>query len=838
MRTFFALLRREWAGFFTSPVGYVFLVVFLLLAGFTTFFLGGILVRGQADLAVFFLWVPWLFLVLVPAVAMRSWAEERRSGTIELLFTWPVRTVVAVLAKFFAAWAVLAMALALTFPLVITVNFLGSPDNGAILTGYLGCLLLGGGFLSVGQLTSSLTKNQVIAFVTGVAACLLLLTIGWPPTTSFLEKFLPDPVVYGVAGIGVLSHFHSIQRGVLDSRDLIYFLSLIILGLGATRVVLELGRGWRRLVLAGTAVAVVLAVVGANVLASLVWGRFDLTERREFSLSSGTRQILRSLDEKVQVRLYVATSTGRIPPLLEAYVQRIEDLLGEMRAASNGMLEVERLHPLPDTVAEDSARLDGIEAQQLGEGQALVLGLSATRLDKKVALPFLPPSRERLLEYDIIRTIVQVNTRKPSVVGVLSPLNVFGAGQSTPDRPSTNPWVAIRELERDYDVRPLPFTTESIDEAIETLVVIHPVGIQKSTERAIAQFLRRGGRLMACVDPYALLESVGEKDISRSNLPNLFGAWGISFDDQLVVADLGSMSQTPEGRAPGILALGESSMNPDDVLTSRIVDVYLAYTGTFAGSPTESLTVTDLIRSSPDSRLAPPVEARFEAERLIRDFVPSGNEYPLAIRIDGVFPHWESETADSPRPQPTTVIAIADTDFMQDAMAVSEVRGIYQGPRRVIPVNGNLSLFQSAVDLLAGDPRLISVRSRATTSRPFHVIRDIQNRAERKYADNVRQLQHQLEETQKRLEQLENATESPSASQLTALQQQEIQHFQQQQVRLNAELRQTRRQIRAEIDHLEASLKAWNIAGPPVLVIIVGLTIAAIRRRRQKLVTR
>lgn len=233
------IIKRELAAYFESPVAYVFLVVFLLLAGFFTFSLGGFFELGEASLVAFFNWMPWLSLFLVPAVGMRLWAEERRLGTIELLLTMPITTWQAIFAKFLASWLFLAIALALTFPVVITVNWLGDPDNGVIVAGYVGSLLLAGSFLAVTSMTSALTRNQVIAFILALLFCLLLILVGFTPVTSLLSRWADPWLVELVAAFSVLTHFEGFQRGVLDTRDVIFFLSVMIFALFTNGVVIR-----------------------------------------------------------------------------------------------------------------------------------------------------------------------------------------------------------------------------------------------------------------------------------------------------------------------------------------------------------------------------------------------------------------------------------------------------------------------------------------------------------------------------------------------------------------------------------------------------------------------
>ena len=243
MRETLAVFKREFAAYFATPLAYVFIVIFLALAGAMTFFIGNFFGRGQADLEPFFAWHPWLYLFLVPAVAMRLWAEERKTGTIELLLTLPVSLAGAVIGKYLAAWVFAGVALALTFPLWITVNYLGSPDNGAIVAGYAGSFVLAGAYLAIGICVSALTRNQVIAFVVSCATCFLFAVSGTPVVLNFFSGWAPILLVDTVASFSFMTHFQAITRGVIDARDAVFFGSLIALCLYANVVIVEWKKG-------------------------------------------------------------------------------------------------------------------------------------------------------------------------------------------------------------------------------------------------------------------------------------------------------------------------------------------------------------------------------------------------------------------------------------------------------------------------------------------------------------------------------------------------------------------------------------------------------------------
>lgn len=238
------ITKRELVAYFASPVAYVFIVIFLLLTGFFTFFLGGFFERGEASLLSFFPWLPWLYLFLVPAIGMRLWSEERRMGTMELLLTFPITAWQAIVGKFLASWLFLLLALVLTFPIWMTVNYLGNPDNGVIFAGYVGSFLMAGAYLAISCMTSAITRNQVVSFVIAVVLCLALVLAGLPPAIQFIEllvsKFTDSQAIpHAVAAFSFMTHFEAFHRGVIDSRDVFFFLAVIAFSLFTTSVIIR-----------------------------------------------------------------------------------------------------------------------------------------------------------------------------------------------------------------------------------------------------------------------------------------------------------------------------------------------------------------------------------------------------------------------------------------------------------------------------------------------------------------------------------------------------------------------------------------------------------------------
>ncbi len=611
----------------------------------------------------------------------------------------------------------------------------------------------------------------------------------------------------------------------------------------------------------GVATMLVLLVV-INVIAAQAKQRIDLTADRAYTLSPGTRAILAKIDTPVQIRFY-CTRANSMPPTLRTYAQRVEDLLGEYQQAARGKIEVQKLNPAPDSEAEDSARLDGLQPQLLQNNERVYLGLSVSVLDQKETIPFLAPARERLLEYDISRAIARaINPERP-VVGVMSALPVAGRMLPGGMMPQQNerPWVLYSELQRDFTVRNVPLTTDKIPDDVKLLLVIHPKGISDTTLFAIDQFLLRGGKLVAFLDPDCVLDTqvVAAGPMppqSSSSMDKLLKAWGLDFNPSLVVADLNHMGRTQQGRAPAVLLLAGDALNQEDVLTAQS-NAVMVLAGAYTGTPVDGLRQTVLIKSSPNSQLIAPVVARGYGEDIIHNFQPSGTEYALAVRLTGklktAFPNGAPSPSPSPSPsasptsdknksgQPpslkesekeTTIVLFGDVDMIEDQVAVTQMNNPFGG-RVFTPNNGNLALAEGAVEQLSGDNNLIAMRSRATTMRPFTVIREMTAQAEARYQDTIRQLESSLSETQRKLNELQQNKQGGQQFILSPEQQQEIANFRKKEATIKAQLKDERRKLRADIDSLENRLKWINIAAMPAAVALAGVCLAIGRSRKR-----
>jgi ABC-type uncharacterized transport system involved in gliding motility auxiliary subunit len=607
-------------------------------------------------------------------------------------------------------------------------------------------------------------------------------------------------------------------------------------------------------------VALLLVLVALNYLASAAAVRVDLTQGKLYTLSEGTRRILARLDAPVKVKLYV--SQGEAMPLpMRSFAKRVEDMVDEFAAAANGKLSVERYNPKPDSDEEDAAQLDGVEPQQLASGDVFYLGIAVSQLDRKEAISSVSPRRERLLEYDLTRAIARVGSASRPKVGVMAGPPVLGAGFNPMTRQPAEPWTLATELKRDFDVTQVPLSASEIPKDIDVLLVIHPRNIQPRAEYALDQFVLRGGKLIAFVDPYGYFDAQqgvpGMPPMgTRSSLPTLFKAWGVTLPDNKLVADMEYRSGAGQRETLTVLSLNRTAFNRDDVVTSQIESLLYPWGGAFEVKPAEGLKVQTLVHSSNNSMLVDSTKATVSGDAALKGFLPDGREKALAIRLSGVF---KTAFPEGPPPDPAakddkeakaaitaagapqrkqadkenSVLLVADMDLLADPAAV-EVQELF-GHKVVVPSNGNLALALGMVEQVASGDELISLRSRAAAFRPLTVVRALEAEAAKQYYGKIGALEAELQKTSDKLEALQGPKGASGSGQiLSAEQQAALERFRKSVAQTRKELKAVRKNLRKDSEALAFWTKVANIALPPLVVALFGLGVALLRRRRAR----
>ncbi len=637
-------------------------------------------------------------------------------------------------------------------------------------------------------------------------------------------------------------------------------------------------------------VVVFLIAVFVNFIAGAIGGRVDLTENNLYTLSDGTKSILKRLDTPVEIRFYANDTSEFMTPAEQAYALRVEELLAEYQKASGGTVKVKKLNPEPATDAEDSAILDGLQrGMSQMTGSEIYLGIAVSCVDETEVLPFLPARPETLLEYDLTRAIARVHDGAGSVIRIMTTMQIGGGFSGNPMQGggATPPWFFVEELRKDFTVEFLPATAEEIPADTETLIVLHPYDVAEDTQFAIDQYLLKGGKVIVAVDPsffYARAMGAGGNPMQaaqgpapNSNLEKLFGAWGVQYDDTKVVADLQHSTEIMRQGyfVPTFITLNQDSMPADDPITNFVSNAQFLTPGGFTITPPEGLTKTDLVVTSTQTQLVGSFEAdptQEDAIRRLRDeFQPSDTSYSIISRLSGNFktafpdgnPSAKADEDDAAaegddaaakneeagddakadeEKQPEAlkasekegvVLLISDVDFLYDAVCVrlNTIPGL--NIRIPEPLNGNLSLIQNAIDQLSGDPELINIRSRGSSRRPFTKLQEWLSEAEANFRGELTEFEAKAREAEQRINEILSQTPGDVQEALLSPEvQSELENLREEQVTMNKKVRELNKEMKRDFDLAQLLIKLVTTGLMPVLVILVGIFLAVSRRLR------
>jgi len=625
----------------------------------------------------------------------------------------------------------------------------------------------------------------------------------------------------------------------------------------------------------------------ANILAdaTLRGQRLDLTQGKLYTLSDGTRQVIRGIGEPISLRFYFSERLGQEIPSYAVYAARIREMLQEYAAAAPGKIRLQIIDPLPFSDEEDRAVGFGLQGVPVNQGGDLVyFGLAGTNAaDREEVISFFQPERERFLEYDLTRLIFQLADSKKKVVGVMSTLPLQGEFRG-PRAPAGDPWVVYQQIQNFFEVKWLDTDIAAIPDDVTTLMVVHPRGFTDKTQYAIDQFVMKGGRVLLFVDPHAEGEMgrpgpAAQTGLTGSNLPKLMTAWGIEMPDGKFAGDRLAARRVAAGadtRVRGVdyvawLTMRDQNFNKEDVLTAQLTVVQMASAGILKPKEGAGTTVTPLIQTSPQAmeievdkiKTAPnPVEllAAFKAEdkplmlaaRItgpVKTAFPDGppvekkEEEPKA---EGDKPAEGAAATPAPAPAapagpppghlaqsagPANIIVFSDTDMLEDRFWV-QVQDFF-GQKVAVPSAQNGDVAVNALDNLGGANGLIGLRGRGVAQRPFKLIQDIQQDAELRFRAKERELTEKLKDAERKLSELQQKDQGGKAI-LTAEQQQAIESFRAEILGLRRELRGVQLDLRKDIQRLETWIKFLNIAAIPILIAVVAVILgwARIRRRR------
>lgn len=611
----------------------------------------------------------------------------------------------------------------------------------------------------------------------------------------------------------------------------------------------------------GLALALIL-LLAVNIFSSAAFrtARLDLTDNQRYTLSDGTRKILADLPEPVTLKLFLSQQLATRLPGLSSYATRVRELLEEYQRAANGNIVLTVIDPEPFSEAEDRAVAYGLTGIPLDDGEStFYFGLVVTGpAQEEEVIPFLSQDREPTLEYDVTKLIYQVAHPKRTTVALLTSLPMDGLPPMvSPVQNLPQPWTVLEQMRQFFEVRELDENIAVIPDDVAVLMLVHPKALSDQALYAIDQFVLRGGRVLAFVDPYAEADSAGDmpdREGTSPALTRLLQSWGVRLVDGKVVGDsqlaqkvrfnLGSRIVTAD--YPVWMELTPAQLNGDDIITTDLGNLLLATPGRLLPAEPAGTQVTPLLFTTTAA-------AEIDASRLgglndprelLRNFRPAGERFTLAARVTGkinsAFPDGPPAGEEAPRPphlaasaDAINLIVVADSDLLQDRFWVQTQNLL--GTRIAIPTAANGSFVINALDNLAGSNDLISVRNRGSSSRPFTRVAAIRQDAEQQYREKEQQLLDRLQDTERKLVELERGKQDGNAAILSDEQRQELERFRQEKIQLRQDLRQVRHELRNNIDRLEAWTKFVNIGLIPLLIALGGVAVAIHRRRRRQL---
>jgi len=611
-------------------------------------------------------------------------------------------------------------------------------------------------------------------------------------------------------------------------------------------------------------VALILIVVFGNLLvSSLGIGHrgVDFTENKVYTLSDGTRSILKELQAPVVIRYYASRSLPYIREDVKLHMRHVDDMLKEYTNLADGKIRVQNLDPEPDTDAEDSANLDGI--QRVNESN-LYFGLAVSCLDKTTTIPFLDPNDETMLEYHLSKAVAEVSATRKPVVGVMSAFDLEGAPAMMPGQPPTPGWVIYQQLKQSYEVRNLTMTPEKIDpKEIKVLLLFHPAGITPAAEFAIDQYVLQGGTVIACLDPFSVAAQMvgggnpmmgGGGVAPTSTLPTLLKNWGVSFESGQVVAD-GTYATVMQGnrKALAVMTLTKDAMpQKEDVITRNLDSVTLFLPGAFTKTGGAGVSANTLIKTSENAGLVDSMKASQLDPKIATTMKREGHAFDLVLSLSGnfksAFPEGkpaepkpegeaakpEEKKADSLKEAtaPGNVFLIGDVDAFYDRFAYSVQN--FGGMQMVSPINGNSSLLMNVIDQAAGSQYLIGARSRSATRRPFKVIQEMEDNFDKKVGAEIAKYREDEKAAIEKLQALQAEKSKLNDPIASPEQEATIKSVQKQQRDASKKVRDMEKGLQSQKDALTGRITLLNVAGMPFVVILFAIGLFIVRSSRTR----
>lgn len=833
-----AVIKNELIRYFTSPLAYVYLLSFLILNGSFAIYFGKFFTRGEADLNSMFIFQPWIYLLFIPGISMRLWAEEFHSKTIVQIATLPISITSLVVGKFLAAWIFCGTALILTFPFWMTVNALGHPDNQVILMGYIGSFLLAGCMLSVSQVLSALTKNTVIALVLSVIANLFFFWSGIEYILSFCRMFLPDTFIDVIASLSFISHFNSLSKGLVELRDVIFFASVIIFGNYTTILIVNYKTagtsGWLNTKTKMHTIAawfmLLLAFFGINLIANNLTSdiQYDATEEKIFTLTDNTKNILQNLPEHITAKVYFSPILAERNSDIRKQFENLRILLKKYQKIANGKFEYKIYYPKFLSKEEDIAIAEGVQAIPLIDlNQNALFGMTLEdSLTNKQVIPFFTQIGQVSPEQEITSRIQLIGIKRKNL-GILTGLPIFGSS----DRGTfvTDPWEIINLLEQKYQIHHITKPEDFDNYRFDVLLMFFPKNLSADMIEKIKKYSRQAGKIVLVLDPAheaARLYSMSSSLLEASGLGELENFWKFKFYDEYVVADLKNSitvdatidyDKNPVFSQDVIqFKIPHGDMNPAHPVTKNLNEIMVASASIimpdYSALQNGQIVFYPLLRASQISSImtSKVVTDGLNPQEVLKYFKPDDNQKILAAEIIGM----ENDN-------PFDLIVMTDADFLFDSFWMNKNKFLESD--YVVNVFDNANFLLNSIDYLAKDNSLIGLRGKRAMPRRFTDIETMRRISSMQYKQQEDNIFEQIEKAKQAIKEVWSKRKFEDRENFTPDELAAISKVRQELNNLRQDLSNLRYAAYNNIKSISTRVTFFNIWMIPLLICIVFL---------------
>lgn len=843
-----AVFRNEWRQYIYSPVTFIFQAAFLLALNACIFLIANFYSTDVASLSLQWAFLPWVALVFVPALAMRAFRDEPGDRALELTLTLPLARSAIVVGKWAAGLSVLVITLALTFPFVLTIAYLGHPEWGVVAAGYLGGIGLLAVYLAVALFAAALVREPVSSYVVGLGFLAILSLLGWDVFGRLLSGTFAGPLSGFLIYASPKLWMDRMAAGQIELAALVYFGAATALALFATTRAVANRRfaGGRNLKGISRDVAMCLlfaAISAAAISAALHLAAYlDVTDEREFTLHNETRATAQSAAEGIEIDFYWSEGQASVPASIRLHADRVRRLLSQLASLSGGRITLRQHDARPDSEAEEAALAAGLRRVPMSSGDSFILGAVFRRGDRQGSISYFDEQRSQLLEYDTALAIATLSRERTPRVGILSPaLTPSNVNESPPGL------TFLEEVKRQYDVAIIPHFSDTLPDDLDALLVIDATILRSSMLYQIDQHVMAGKGLIVLMDPFARFNGghrvvLPEPSEEINDISDLLLAYGARFLGDDIVGDAGLAAPVvgqdqQQLSYPFWLRVPKANVSPAHPVTASLNDLLLGEAG--ALELTRSNGGVALITTTGQSGSLPRKEFNGSSPNdLQARFKPDGKPRAIAVALSGPFKSaYGAKKAEASTSAPhrsetpaASVFAIADSDWLFDPMALQTVT--VGGRSLARPLNDNVTLLLNMIEHASGDARLIGIRSRGHLARPFTRVIEMLREAEQRYRDEERELLARITRIESDIHKVLELVNATQISELPDEIRKQVSELTKGLLPHRRELRRIRASMREDVERLGQRLMILNLSAGPILIILFAMLVWAMRRRR------